>query len=74
MGHIAEGLGLENNFFDKWFLKDSLSTLRLIHYPPRNSNLVKMDQLSEEDCKLSTPIHTDSGFLTLLSTFNYPGL
>jgi len=24
--------------------------------------------------KLTTPEHTDSGFLTLLSTFNYPGL
>ena len=24
--------------------------------------------------KFTTPIHTDSGFLTLLSTFNFPGL
>jgi len=24
--------------------------------------------------RFTTPIHTDSGFLTLLSTFNYPGL
>lgn len=36
--------------------------------------MVKQDQLKEEDLKFTTPIHTDSGFLTLLSTFNYPGL
>ena len=32
------------------------------------------DKLSPEDLRLTTPIHTDSGFLTLLSTFGYPGL
>jgi len=30
--------------------------------------------LSTEELKFTTPIHTDSGFLTLLSTFNYTGL
>jgi len=33
-----------------------------------------MDKLSTEELKFTTPIHTDSGFLTLLSTFNYHGL
>ena len=32
------------------------------------------DKLSPDDLRLTTPIHTDSGFLTLLSTFGYPGL
>jgi isopenicillin N synthase-like dioxygenase len=35
---------------------------------------VDSDKLSPEDLRLTTPIHTDSGFLTLLSTFGYPGL
>ena len=33
-----------------------------------------MDKLTTEELKFTTPIHTDSGFLTLLSTFNYHGL
>lgn len=33
-----------------------------------------MEKLSSEELKFTTPIHTDSGFLTLLSTFNYHGL
>lgn len=74
MEHIAEGLGKPTNFFDKWFEKDTLSTLRTIHYLPRSSEVVKSDKLSEEELKFTTPIHTDSGFLTLLSVFNYPGL
>ena len=41
---------------------------------PRTTNLVQQDKLKEDDLKFTTPIHTDSGFLTLLSTFNYPGL
>jgi isopenicillin N synthase-like dioxygenase len=41
MSHIAEGLGLERNFFDEWFMKDTCSTLRIIHYLPRISNLVE---------------------------------
>ena len=41
MGHIAESMGLSFNYFDEWFIKDSLSTLRLIHYSPRASKDVK---------------------------------
>lgn len=33
-----------------------------------------MDKLSSEELKFTTPIHTDSGFLTILSTFHYHGL
>ena len=75
MGHIALSMGLSFNYFDNWFAKDTLSTLRLIHYSPRNCNLdIKQDSLSEEEMKFTTPIHADSTILTLLSTFNYPGL
>ena len=74
MSYLAEGLGLELDFFDKWFEKDSLSTFRMIHYLPRSSGVVKNDQLTEEDMKFTTMEHQDSTVLTLLSTFNYPGL
>lgn len=30
--------------------------------------------MSKEDFKMVTPEHTDSGFITLLTTFMYPGL
>lgn len=40
MSHFAEGLGKPADFFDKWFVKDTLSTLRIIHYTARSGNLV----------------------------------
>ncbi len=33
-----------------------------------------MEKLSKDELRFTTPIHTDSGFLTLLSTFHYHGL
>ncbi len=74
MSHIADGLGKPSNYFDDWFVNDTCSTQRLIHYKPRSANVVQQDKLKEEDLKFTTPIHTDSGFLTLLSTFNFTGL
>ena len=74
MRHIAEGFGKPVNFFDKWFVQNTCSTFRLIRYLPRSTGLVSQQDLREEDLKFTTPIHTDSGFLTLLSTFSYPGL
>lgn len=74
MSHIAEGLGKPANFFDRWFVHDTCSTMRLIHYSPRSFSLVEQNELSNEQMKYTTPIHTDSGFLTLLSTFGFPGL
>ena len=73
MRHIAEGFGKPVNFFDKWFVQNTCSTFRLIRYLPRSTGLVSQQDLREEDLKFTTPIHTDSGFLTLLSTFSYPG-
>lgn len=74
MSHIAEGLGQPAGYFDKWFARDTCSTFRIIHYLPRSADLVQQDKLSSEQLRFTTPIHTDSGFLTLLSTFSYPGL
>ena len=35
---------------------------------------MQCDSLDAEEYRLVTPEHTDSGFLTLLTTFGYPGL
>ena len=74
MSHIAEGLGKPIDYFNPWFINNTCSTFRIIRYLPRNTKLVEMDKLSEDELRFTTPIHTDSGFLTLLSTFSYPGL
>ena len=74
MGHIALGLGKPRDFFDKWFIENTCSTFRVIRYLPRSSGLVKQESLGSDELKFTTPIHTDSGFLTLLSTFSFPGL
>lgn len=41
MSHIAEGLGKSKDFFDSWFRENTCSTLRIIHYEPRTSQLVQ---------------------------------
>ena len=76
MSHIAEGLGKPRDYFDSWFSRDTISTLRVIRYLPRGKSdqAVKFDKLTSDEMRFTTPIHTDSGFLTLLSTFGFPGL
>lgn len=61
---LALSLGKPPSFFDN-YLTDSLSTLRLLHYPP-----VPTSRQQEPIC---TP-HTDSGILTLLHQDNTGGL
>ncbi|KAG4433019.1 hypothetical protein IFR05_011502 [Cadophora sp. M221] len=61
---LALALGKSSSFFDH-YLKDSLSTLRLLHYPP-----VPASRQQELIC---TP-HTDSGILTLLHQDKTGGL
>ena len=72
-GYIALALGLERNYF-KQFFTNSLSTFRTIYYKPRCKSSVKQDMLSEQSLRLTTPEHTDAGFLTILSTLGYEGL
>mmetsp|Transcript_66344 Transcript_66344/g.91863 ORF Transcript_66344/g.91863 Transcript_66344/m.91863 type:complete len:120 (+) Transcript_66344:467-826(+) len=74
ISYLAIGMGKDRDFFDSWFEKDSLSTFRSIHYLPRAAGVVDSSKLTEEGRKLTTPEHTDSGFITLLTTFSYPGL
>jgi isopenicillin N synthase-like dioxygenase len=71
---IAEGLGLKEDFFDKWYARDTLSTLSYNHYIPRSRGVVKNDQIHGEQYYVTIAQHTDSGFVTLLSTLGYPGL
>ncbi|KAH6666301.1 putative iron/ascorbate oxidoreductase [Halenospora varia] len=61
---LAVALGKPQNFFEH-YLTDSLSTLRLLHYPP-----VPASRQQELIC---TP-HTDSGILTLLHQDRTGGL
>ena len=74
MRAIADGLGKDPAYFDSWFESESSAEFRAIHYIPRKNSTVKSNKLSSEDLKLVTPPHADSGFITLLSTFMYPGL
>lgn len=69
------GLGKDRDFFNQWFDNDQLSTFRSIYYLPRShESAAKSDKLDADLIKLTTPEHCDSGFLTLLTTFGYPGL
>mmetsp|Transcript_10144 Transcript_10144/g.16615 ORF Transcript_10144/g.16615 Transcript_10144/m.16615 type:complete len:343 (+) Transcript_10144:454-1482(+) len=71
---LAEGLGKDAGFFEHWFRKSTLTTFRSIHYLPRSAAVVDSNELTVEQAKLTTPEHSDSGFLTFLATFGYPGL
>ncbi|KAK2772630.1 hypothetical protein FQN52_004896 [Onygenales sp. PD_12] len=64
---LAISLGKESNFFSP-YLADSLSTLRLLHYPPTNpsSSPSSNPTTPQDSVKLSCTPHTDSGILTLL--------
>jgi isopenicillin N synthase-like dioxygenase len=80
MRSIARGLNLQEHFFDHAFDK-GLSTLRLLHYPPRTD----MREAAEADRDVwvthqghqyyvvGAP-HVDSGFLTLLAQDGVAGL
>ena len=77
IGLISEGLGKRKDYFDPWFKKDCFSFLRAIHQLP--NDLSKGDgellfQKRHEDPKFITQEHSDYSFITLLSTFGYPGL
>jgi len=70
---VSVGCGLEESWFDSLFLPDSLSTLRLQHYPPRADSQVPL-KARDGDNVICTGEHSDTGFVTLLATFNYAGL
>lgn len=72
--YIALGLGKDRHFFRAWFETEGMSTLRSIKYLPRSESNVRSDELSPDNFRLTTPEHTDSDFITMLTTFGYPGL
>ena len=71
---LAISLGKPADFFGP-YLEDSLSTLRLLHYPivPRHSDS-GLGSSPEPEVKLSCTPHTDSGILTLLHQDTTGGL
>ena len=62
---LAVSLGKDANFVSSW-LEDSLSTLRLLHYPPVAQAEQGQSMQQEAGVRLSCTPHTDSGILTLL--------
>lgn len=63
----AIGMGLNEDHFDSKFLPKSVSSLRIMHYPPAT---VEKSDGPILICKE----HFDTAFVTLLATFSYPGL
>ena len=69
----ALGLGIDENSFDEIFADRPCTTFRLMHYPPWEDK-PPANAIIEDGKVLTTPDHTDSGFLTLLYTFHFSGL
>lgn len=80
MRSLARGLGLDEHIFDEAFV-GGLSTLRLIHYPPRSE--ASFAGLTEEEGwvmhkgerrYVTGRPHVDTGFVTLLAQDGVDGL
>ncbi|KAJ5717945.1 Gibberellin 20-oxidase [Penicillium malachiteum] len=70
---LATSLGKPADYFAP-HLEDSLSTLRLLHYPPVASTASDSGSTHSDEVKLSCTPHTDSGILTLLHQDSAGGL
>ncbi|KAJ5115189.1 Gibberellin 20-oxidase [Penicillium alfredii] len=70
---LAVSLGKSADFFAP-YLEDSLSTLRLLHYPAVSSAASGSGTAGSDEVKLSCTQHTDSGILTLLHQDSTGGL
>ncbi|TRY70644.1 hypothetical protein TCAL_05942 [Tigriopus californicus] len=73
MSLLAEAGGEDPSYFETMFSDCPLHTFRPLQYPKRVENIPRGAYLPDGRI-LSTPAHMDSGFLTLLQTFHYPGL
>ena len=69
---LAVGLGKRADYFDPWFKDECGSTLRGLHYLPRSEE--EKLKFPEHQRDFVTGEHADTGFVTLLTTFMYPGL
>ena len=65
---MAIALGLEDDFFTRYFTSEHISVLRMIHYPPRPA-----DQVVAEGA-MAAGAHTDYGCITLLAQDDVGGL
>lgn len=63
----AIGMGLAENVYDSRFLPKSVSSLRIMYYPPAATK-------STDGPTLICKEHFDTTFVTLLATFTYTGL
>ncbi|XP_013380132.1 uncharacterized protein LOC106151425 [Lingula anatina] len=70
---IALGLGLEESAFDSMIENKPMSTMRMLCYPVRTGPHPEA-AVGSDGKKLHCDEHTDSALLTLLATFNFPGL
>lgn len=70
---LAVSLDKPENYFAP-YLEDSLSTLRLLHYPAVTSSASGSKSTRPDEVKLSCTPHTDSGILTLLHQDSTGGL
>ncbi|XP_069112263.1 uncharacterized protein [Argopecten irradians] len=69
----AYGIGIDENAFISLFDDKPLTTFRMIHYPTWESSPPEVCLLDNGKV-ITTPEHTDTGFMTLLPTFGYKGL
>ena len=69
--YLALGMGKERTYFNEWFRTAPLSTFRSTRYFPR---AVKNFEIEQEESSLMTQPHSDSGFITLMTCFGFPGL
>ena len=70
---LSIGLDLEEHFFDYIFIPKTLSTLRLLSYPPRTKQPPPC-AVTEDDTVLYCDSHADVGIMTMLTSFGSPGL
>ena len=70
---LAIGLELEEDFFDSLFIPKTLSTLRLLSYPPRTKQPPSC-AIMEDGTVLYCDSHADVGIVTMLTSFGEPGL
>ena len=71
---IAEAGDENSDYFAKTFEPYANNTYRLIMYPNREVKDIPKGAFLSDGRTMSTPPHQDSGFLTLLQTFGFPGL
>ena len=69
---LAIGIGKEESYFDQLFLDKSVSTLRLMHYLLRSGPVP--DAAIKDGQVLTCLEHTDTSYVTFLSTFQNEGL